>query len=140
MNSETKKHQDSTAASVISHQDQLLNQKFNRQQKGDSVVYIITSSQLPIVFRDEFTEKIQRLVVKLDNFPNRIISAEIKTVPENLNIRFNQIRLPSGIVDGPFTKNISQYPVTGNGQIVLRASKNLMADGESQGKFVVSIQ
>jgi len=56
-----------------------------------------------------------------------------------MNIRFNQIKLPSGETEGPFGREML-LKTKEKGEIWLIIGKSNMASGETKGKFSVSIR
>lgn len=54
------------------------------------------------------------------------------------NIRFNQIIMPNGDMDGPFGRDI-EYKLTGDGQYRLILGESLMAGDPWEGNFNVEI-
>src|SRR5690606_36540655 len=111
----------------------------SRSVENGQITTTIDAEMLPLTLSEEFTDKQQAYMIKIENFSGESISGEI--VPENpqMNIRFNQIRLPDGTLDGPFSRKIS-YKTPDKGEIWLIVGKSNMASGVSTGKFTVKIR
>lgn len=111
----------------------------SRSVENGQITTTIDAEMLPLTLSEEFTDKQQAYMIKIENFSGESISGEI--VPENpqMNIRFNQIRLPDGTLDGPFSREIS-YKTPDKGEIWLIVGKSNMASGVSTGKFTVKIR
>ncbi|ACU08729.1 hypothetical protein FIC_02296 [Flavobacteriaceae bacterium 3519-10] len=111
----------------------------SRSAENGQTTTTINAEMLPLTLNEEFTDKQQSYIIKIENFSGESISGEI--VPENpqMNIRFNQIRLPDGTLDGPFSREIS-YKTPDKGEIWLIVGKSNMASGVSTGKFTVKIK
>lgn len=106
---------------------------------GDSIIRNVKSEQIPFRVDEEFTHENQQLIIKIQNFDRQNISGEI--LPENpeMNIRFNQIKLPNGDYDGPFGRRM-MFKSRENGEIWLIIGKSNMASGTATGKFSIKIQ
>lgn len=114
-------------------------QKITREIKNDTIVRIADSRQIPFVLHDEFTSDVSELIIKIKDFDRQNISGEI--VPENpeMNIRFNQIKLPNGDFHGPFGRGL-MFKSRENGEIWLIIGKSNMASGIASGKFSVFVR
>lgn len=108
------------------------------EQTGE-ITKLIDGEKLPSTLECEFTDKIQKLVIRITNYNKGELKAII--IPENnkMNIRFNQIKTPDGKYDGPFGRDIS-YKISSKGEVWLIIGKNLMAEGENSGDFSVRIE
>ncbi|MCD1116035.1 hypothetical protein [Chryseobacterium turcicum] len=133
----------SDSAKVKVNNDTLMKQNVKsdtllNKQNGEAVK-LIDGEKLPSTLEYEFTDKIQKLIVRITNYHKAQLKATI--IPENnqMNIRFNQIKLKDGQYDGPFGREIS-YKISGKGEVWLIIGKNLMADGENTGRFSVRIE
>lgn len=117
-----------------------LSEKNARSIEGAKVVYQIPASHLPIKLEDEFGDGINEIVIKISNYKKDKISAAI--LPENamMNIRFNQIKLPNGTLDGPFGREIQSYSISKNGEVWLVVGKSNMASGDDTGKFKIELK
>ncbi len=113
--------------------------KIAREIKNDTIVQIVDSRQIPFGLHDEFTSDVSELIIKIKDFDRQNISGEI--VPENpeMNIRFNQIRLPNGDFHGPFGREM-MFKARENGEIRLIIGKSNMASGIASGKFSVFVR
>lgn len=105
-----------------------------RYTDGDSIVQIINSDMIPLSLTDEFTREGQLYVIKIKNFDRQNISGEIHPAQEDMNLRFNQVRLPDGSFDGPFGRKL-QYKVRGSGDLWLLLGRSNMASGKDTGSF-----
>lgn len=110
-----------------------------RVVEGDKIIKTINGDMLPMEISDEFTTTNQQMIIKIKNFNGSKISGKVTPTNPKLNIRFNQIRLANAEFDGPFGAEIN-YDIKPKGEIWLIIGKNLMADGESTGKFTVSLK
>lgn len=116
-----------------------LREGITREVDGDKMIRNTDASQIPFAITEEFTNDNQQFIIKIKNFKGQKISGNI--VPENpqMNIRFNQIKLPNGDYDGPFGRDIS-YVVKENGDVWLLVGKSNMASGDAKGKFTVDVK
>lgn len=110
-----------------------------REEKDRVIVRMADGERLPFTIGEEFTEKHDKLILKIANFNKSKISAKIAIKQQDFNIRFNQIKLPDGKMDGPFMREIT-YDVTKPGEIWLIIGKNNMADGKTTGSFSVTVE
>lgn len=110
-----------------------------RNIEGNKIVRTADAFMLPFTIGEEFTEEQQEFILKIKNYDQPKIKAQIESNEKDFNIRFNQIRLADGSLDGPFGKNI-EYETPEDGEIWLVIGKNNMASGKSTGKFTVSIE
>ena len=79
--------------------------------------------------RDRFTDENQQFVIVIKNVTKSTISAKINNVEKDRNLRINQIILPDGSSDGPFSKEM-KYAKKKNGTYKIVIGKNLMAEGK----------
>lgn len=115
-----------------------VNKELVREEK-DKVIIITKDGSDPFKIDDEFTEKHDKLILKIVNFNKPKITAKITTKQQDFNIRFNQIKLPDGKMDGPFMREIT-YNVPTFGELWLIIGKNNMADGKTTGSFSVNVE
>jgi len=115
-----------------------VNKELIREEK-DKVIIITKDGSSPFKIDEEFTEKHDKLILKITNFNKPKISAKITTTQQDFNIRFNQIKLPDGKMDGPFMREIT-YNVPVSGELWLIIGKNNMADGKTTGSFSVKVE
>lgn len=115
-----------------------LSKEFVREEQ-DKVIIITENGSLPFKIDEEFTDKHDKLILKITNFNKPKITAKITTKQQDFNIRFNQIKLPDGKMDGPFLREIT-YDVPVSGELWLIIGKNNMADGKTAGRFSVSVE
>jgi hypothetical protein len=54
----------------------------------------------PIIIQEEFTKDHDKLILKISNYSKPQLKAKIITRQNDFNIRFNQIKLPDGKMDG----------------------------------------
>lgn len=107
--------------------------------EGEKIIKTINGDILPMEISDEFTKEQQQLIIKIKNFSGSKITGKVISTNPQLNIRFNQIRLANGEFDGPFGADLN-YDIKEKGEIWLIIGKNLMATGETTGKFTVSLK
>ena len=110
-----------------------------REVDGNKIIRTADAQQIPFSIGEEFTEEDQQFILKIKNFKGRNITGEITPEKPDMNIRFNQIKLPNGSFDGPFGKQIS-YAVKGGGELWLIIGKSNMASGDVKGNFSVDIR
>ena len=73
------------------------------------------------------------------NVTKTTISAKINNVEKDRNLRINQIILPDGSSDAPFSKEM-KYAKKKNGTYKIVIGKNLMAEGKLVGNVSVSVE
>ncbi len=110
-----------------------------REEKDRVIVRLADGERLPFTIGEEFTDKHDKLILKISNYNKPKITAKIATKQQDFNIRFNQIQLPDGKMDGPFMREIT-YDVPKPGEIWLIIGKNNMADGKTTGSFSVTVE
>ena len=106
---------------------------------GDSIVKTINADMIPLTITDEFTPKVQKLVLKIKNFDRAKIVGTITPENPQMNIRFNQMKLANGDYDGPFGRELN-YEIKEKGEIWLIIAKSNMASGDATGKFKIRIE
>ncbi len=115
------------------------NYKGFRTVEQGKIIKTINGDMIPLTLTDEFTGDKQQYILKIKNFTSKNISGTITTENPDMNIRFNQVRLPNGEYDGPFGREMI-YKIRENGEIWLLIGRSNMASGESKGRFSVSIK
>ncbi|PIF43147.1 hypothetical protein CLU96_0051 [Chryseobacterium sp. 52] len=110
-----------------------------RNEKEGQIIRTADASQLPFTLGEEFTKDGQELVLKLTHYDKPSIKAKISTNEKDFNIRFNQIKLPNGDYDGPFSREIT-YETKGTGEVWLIIGKSNMASGNTKGSFNISVE
>ncbi|MGA9212713.1 hypothetical protein [Kaistella sp.] len=133
---------DSAANGIVSiDENNALKESFKTERvvDGNEIIHTINAADLPITIADEFSTNDQQLVVKIKYFIGKKIVGKITPKNSNMNIRFNQIKLPNGNFDGPFGREIS-YDIKTKGELWLIIGKSLMASGEEKGKFTVDLE
>lgn len=132
---------DSTNAKVKNDTLQSVNTKSeeNVSKQNGETVKLVDGEKLPSTLECEFTDKVQKVVVRIANYKKDQLKANIIPENNNMNIRFNQIKTPDGKYDGPFGREIS-YKISGKGEVWLIIGKNLMAEGDNVGRFSVRIE
>ncbi|WP_209389909.1 hypothetical protein [Chryseobacterium sp. RR2-3-20] len=112
--------------------------KVSATNKMGEAVKIIDAEKLPSTIDQTFDDKIQKLIIRIPNYSKSKLHGVITPKNNNMNVRFNQIKLSDGTYDGPFGRDIS-YDIKGKGEIWLIIGKDLMAEGENTGQFSVTI-
>lgn len=107
--------------------------------ENGKIIKTINGDMIPLTLSDEFTENQQQYILKIKNFTRQNISGDITPENSEMNIRFNQIRLPNGDFEGPFGRGM-MFKTRENGEIWLIIGKSNMASGETKGRFSVSIR
>jgi len=133
LDSANEKMNNDTLQSVNTKSDESLS-----KQNGE-IVKLVDGEKLPSTLECEFTDKIQKVVVRIANYKKDQLKANIVPENNNMNIRFNQIKTPEGKYDGPFGREIS-YKISEKGEVWLIIGKNLMAEGDNMGRFSVRIE
>lgn len=110
-----------------------------RTVKDGQIIRTADAEQLPFTLGEEFTKDDQEFILKITNFDKPVIKAKISTNEKDFNIRFNQIKLPNGDYDGPFSREIT-YDVKEKGEVWLIIGKSNMASGNTKGGFTVSVE
>lgn len=106
---------------------------------GDSIVKTINADMIPLTITDEFTPQVQKMVLKIKNFDRSKIVGTITPENPQMNIRFNQMKLPNGDYDGPFGRELN-YEIKQKGEICLIIAKSNMSSGDATGKFKIRIE
>lgn len=106
---------------------------------GDSIVKTINADMIPLTITDEFTPKVQKMVLKIKKFDKSKIVGTITPENPQMNIRFNQIKLTDGDYDGPFGHELN-YEIKEKGEIWLIIARSNMASGDATGKFKIRIE
>lgn len=110
-----------------------------REEKDRVIIRMADGERLPFTIGEKFTVEHDKLILKITDFNKSSISATIKVKDRNQNIRFNQIKMPDGSMDGPFGKELV-HEVKGKGELWLIIGKNNMADGITTGDFSVTVE
>ncbi len=110
-----------------------------RTINADTITVETDGSKLPLRIEDTFTNDRQFFVLKIKNMDAGKLSASVKPQNENMNIRINQIRTPDGEFDGPFGRDLKDYPISEKGEVWLRIGKSMMASGDGAGNFSVLV-
>ncbi len=110
-----------------------------RQDKDHTILRMVDGQSIPLTIKEEFTKDHDKLILKIFNYKKSTIKAKIITNQKDFNIRFNQIKLEDGQMDGPFGRQI-EYKIPNEGEIWLIIGKNLMAEGKTIGSFLVSVE
>lgn len=118
---------------------QQMPENIKNEEKAGETVKIIDGQKLPFSIEQEFTDKIQKLIIKIPYYDKPNLNAVITPHNNNMNVRFNQIRTPDGKFDGPFGREIS-YKIPKSGEVWLIIGKNLMAEGDLEGVFSVRVE
>ena len=124
---------------VLNKENPKKNSQTFRVIDGDSIIKTINGDMIPLKIKDEFTTDRQKFILKIKNFNKGKISGTVTSENQDMNIRFNQIKLPNGEFDGPFGQEIN-YDVKENGEVWLIIGKNLMASGKAKGKFSITLK
>lgn len=110
-----------------------------REEKDRVIIRMADGHRLPFTIGEKFTETHDKLILKITDFAKSEIKATIKVNDSKQNIRFNQIKMPDGTMDGPFGKEIT-HQIKENGEVWLIIGKNNMADGTVTGDFSVTVE
>lgn len=110
-----------------------------RTVEGNKIIRTVDASQLPFTIGEQFTDENQQFIIVINNVSKSTIFAKINTVEKDRNLRINQIILPDGSSDGPFSKEM-KYSKKKNGTYKIVIGKNLMAEGKLVGNVSVTVQ
>ncbi|UFK98814.1 hypothetical protein [Kaistella faecalis] len=110
-----------------------------REVEGNKIIRTADAQQIPFSIGEEFTKEDQQFILKIKNFKGQNITGEITPEKPEMNIRFNQIKLPDGSFDGPFGRQIN-YAIKGGGELWLIIGQSNMASGDVKGNFSVEIR
>lgn len=110
-----------------------------REEEDRVIIRVADGQRLPFTIGEKFTEKHDKLILKISDFTQSEITATIKVKDSKQNIRFNQIKFPDGSMDGPFGKELTHI-VKEKGEVWLIIGKNNMAEGSITGDFSVTVE
>ena len=110
-----------------------------RTVEGNKIIRTVDASQLPFTIGEEFTDENQQFILVIKNFNKPTLSAKINTVEKGRNLRINQIILPDGSADGPFSREM-KYTKKQSGTYKIVFGKNLMAEGKLAGNISVTVE
>lgn len=110
-----------------------------RTVDGNKIIRTVDASQLPFTIGEEFTDENQQFILVIKNFNKPTLSAKINTVEKGRNLRINQIILPDGSADGPFSSEM-KYTKKQSGTYKIVFGKNLMAEGKLTGNISVTVE
>lgn len=110
-----------------------------REEKDRVIIRMADGQRTPFTIGEKFTEKHDKLILKITDYSKSQITASIKVKDSKQNIRFNQIKMPDGSMDGPFGKDLV-HEVKGKGEVWLIIGKNNMADGATTGDFSITVE
>lgn len=110
-----------------------------RTVEGNKIIRTVDASQLPFTIGEEFTDENQQFILVIKNFNKPTLSAKINTVEKGRNLRINQIILPDGSADGPFSREM-KYAKKQSGTYKIVFGKNLMVEGKLKGNISVTVE
>ena len=110
-----------------------------RTVEGNKIIRTVDASQLPFTIGEEFTDENQQFILVIKNFNRPTLSAKINTVEKGRNLRINQIILPDGSADGPFSREM-KYAKKQSGTYKIVFGKNLMVEGKLKGNISVTVE
>ncbi len=110
-----------------------------RTIEGNKIIRTVDASQLPFTIGEEFTDENQQFILVIKNFNKPTLSAKINTVEKDRNLRINQIILPDGSADGPFSREM-KYTKKQSGTYKIVFGKNLMAEVKLKGNISVTVE
>ncbi len=133
--------QDSAQRGIIVMVDSTKNSAVKpfRVVEGNKIIQTLNGDMLPVNLTEKFNSNESQLLLKIKNFKGKNISALISPENQEMNIRFNQIKLPNGTESGPFGRAL-EMPIPQEGELWLVIGKNNMASGEAAGKFRINIK
>lgn len=80
----------------------------------------------------------QTIYLKFSSGDYKKLTGKLVSSDQWANIRFNQITMPNGEMDGPFSREIT-YDLAVKGDYLLNISESLMAGDPWEGDFEVTI-
>lgn len=111
-----------------------------RTIEADTITVETDASEFPLKIDDRFTNENQFFVLKIKNVEAGKISVIVQPKNDKMNIRINQIKLPNGEFDGPFGRDMKEYPIPEKGEVWLRIGKSNMASGAAAGNFSLQVE
>jgi hypothetical protein len=125
--SETRTHVHQELQIIRSHNDSLIEVTVKQGSIPDSMVLNLDYNY-------------QRLHVKVLNVKGKdSLIANLHAPGNQRNLRFNQIQLPDGTLDGPFGREL-HYRARLDGDYTLMLGKDNMADGILKGPVVIYLK
>ena len=110
-----------------------------RWENGDSVlIAIVAAIDLPTSFDLEVGKSYQQIHLVIQGLAADSLQAKLSFKQEDRNLRFNQIVLPDGTMDGPFGNEL-MYSTKEKGDYTLIIGKDNMADGNVEGPVSIEI-
>lgn len=110
-----------------------------RTVEGNKIIRTIDASVLPFTIGENLTEENQQFIIIIKNVTKPTIFAKINTVEKGRNLRINQIILPDGSTDGPFSKEM-KYAKKKSGTYKIVIGKNSMTEGKFAGNISVTVE
>lgn len=116
----------------------------NTIETKNNILYPLTNDTITINITDNKGEAIihkketQTVYIKLKSDGYTKLSANLTSNDSTANVRFSQIIMPNGEMDGPFGRDI-QYNLPLNGDYILTVNENIMAGDPWEGNFKVSV-
>lgn len=109
-----------------------------RDVTANTITREADAEQLPFSIGEEFTEQGQRFVLKIKNLKPGQITATVTPADESQNIRIEQIQLPDGSMDGPFSSKMTKkLPEGGEVSLIIGSD---MASETGKGRFTVHVE
>lgn len=103
--------------------------------KSDTVVLKLTDGKGEIKLHKN---KSQTRYVEFQSGDYKKMYARISTTDKFANVRFSQIIMPDGTMDGPFGREMN-YDIPLNGKYILLVNESLMAGDPWEGDFEVEV-
>ena len=107
--------------------------------EGNKIIKTLNGDMIPLKITEEFNGNQSELILKIKNFTGKKITGQIIPTNSQMNIRFNQIKLPNGTLNGPFSRDLV-YDIKESGEVWLMIGKSNMASGEITGKFTLMLK
>ncbi len=80
----------------------------------------------------------QTIYIRFESNRFKKLSAQLSSQDLNANVRFSQIKLPDGTMDGPFGQKMD-YTLPSDGVYTLSVNENIMAGDPWEGDFTVEV-
>lgn len=107
---------------------------------GDSlIIAAVTAGSIPDSIALQVDHAFQRIHVEIKNVTTDSLVATLSMPAGGRNLRFNQIVMPGGAMDGPFGNDI-HYGTPKQGNYTLIIGKDNMADGQVEGPVTVYLK
>jgi hypothetical protein len=114
--------------------------QINKLQRDSLIEVTVKQGSIPDSIALTLDHNYQRLHVRILQVKGKdSLIATLRAPGTGRNLRFNQIQLPDGTLDGPFGREL-HYSASSDGDYTLMLGKDNMADGSVRGPLVIYIK